>query len=68
MHNIIDLIETLRQFSNLKLTSSGLPVLDFKSLLSKSDVRIKDSERSLEVDEGEKLDSSNEEDGSGEGM
>lgn len=67
VHNIIDLIETLRQFSNLKLTSAGLPVLDFKSLPTK-EVGIIDSEKSLEGGEDEKFDNSNEGDESGDGM
>ena len=58
MHKVIELIETLKQFSSLRVTSSGLPVLNFKALLGESDSAFMDNERLLEDEKLDRFDGS----------
>ena len=47
LDNIIDLIDTLKQFSNLELTPSGQLHCNFKSMLAKSKAGSMDSEKPI---------------------
>ena len=65
----MELIETLKQFSCLKMTSSGLPVLSFKPSPAKDEIEVMtDKEELLEVDEDVKVEINKEDDENEEGL